>query len=213
MSHFIGDPTVKGLLKSVPPGISYYVDKKLGGIGLFRSRDGLLSPEQIGYYTRVATTRGELAPCMDDPSLSQGEKIENIYNLVDKQCVATEWVLDKDWGNPPDMDTLLDTYLKSNCADISFKNFKTGCVSDLKPTKINGENVKRSRYIGLKSPARNSAFRSILRPYPEMLLSNFPWSQAQLCVYSQTPEFNAGQWMEWDDLVFLYGTGTTMPLD
>jgi len=181
MSIFIGDPVVKGLLKSVPSGVSYFVSKTLGGCGLKSTRDGLLTSEQRGYYTRVATTRGELAPLVKDPKMIL-DKLQNIYDSVEGDVVSEDWNLDSSYPGPCN-GLLLQTYFLENCVDLCFDNFKKDQLATHKPAFLNGDPVKRTKYLEIPSPISTGLFRAHPCPYPEHLLFQFPWRRQQLVVY------------------------------
>jgi len=54
LSRFVSGPEVGPLLRDLPGRLSWYVDKKLGGYGIYCCRPELMSPSTVEYYSRVA---------------------------------------------------------------------------------------------------------------------------------------------------------------
>jgi len=205
MSHFMGDPYVKSKLKTVPHSISYFVSKALGGLGIKATRRDLLTKEQLGYYTRVATTRGELAPDFNDPCFKQGEAPFNIYTDVKGETVAEYWTLDQVEGNVTDRH-LWDSFLKLLPKEAYGQHRIKGSTlikddAGVMPTlgasdevrnavlksKISPQFFKSQRDIkstycdGIAIPMeQGSLFREHRNPWDQQTLCNFPWRRVRL---------------------------------
>jgi len=91
MSTFLGQGLVKELLAKVKPGVSLFASKSLGGIGLYASRTGLMTKEQLGYYTRVAGTRGEIAPLFPLITNYDASRNTSLMRYTESEVVWEDW--------------------------------------------------------------------------------------------------------------------------
>jgi len=184
MSIFLGDPLVRELLRKVPAGVSYYVSKTLGGVGLFPTRENLLTCEQLGYYTRIATTRGEFAPNCPVTTVKQYHTC-NIYGEVEHEVIGEDWNYETSYPGPG-TNQLLEAYQFGDCAELWFENLKYCVWQKEHPRLLNGESAKRLGFeASCIAPHSTGLFRSHSCPYPERLLCNFPWRKQTLCVYDR----------------------------
>jgi hypothetical protein len=86
MTLFLADSDVQRVLSVVPRGISYFVDKRLGGLGLQRTRSGVLSDGQRAYYTRVANSMGSRSAVPEIGSLERSCLWSDFFLESDPDC-------------------------------------------------------------------------------------------------------------------------------
>jgi hypothetical protein len=182
MSIYIGDPTVRGLLGGINGGISYYASKTLGGVGLKATRGGLLSPEQQGYYTRIATTRGEYAPLV--PDVSAQETIASLQSRCKGESISEDWNLELRYPGPSSSQ-LWDSYLAEDPSELVVQNITKTLMKENGSVNVNGV-LCRGYMAGIISPVSTGIFRSHTRPWPDHNICNFPWSRQTLSVYEES---------------------------
>jgi len=170
MTHVMQSAFARRVLSNVPSGVSYFVSRNLGGFGLPLTRPGLLSPQQIGYYTRVAGVAGSSALVREQTDIFvRHREIENLRDRVPRTTLFEEWRCERSEMDPPpgvSQEALL-------CA---FFDTIGGCDRRLDDFIASA----RSTTYKWRSPP-GSLFREHPLPYSERLLSDFPW---QMCRYS-----------------------------
>lgn len=175
MSLFIGDPTVRQLLSGVPPSVSYFVSKNLGGLGLKLTREGLISAEQIGYYSRVGMTHDELAPCIDGSTFGRRVGYGSFWNHIPSETVAECWMNASeccpegpDFGSPE----AWRAYLTLSKSDI------IKCSASKRDAEVKREGICFQGPI----PNESDIFYPIRGGYSERFLNSFPWRKFQFKV-------------------------------
>lgn len=175
MTQFMESKTVKRLAQTVAPGVSLFVSKALGGIGLPVTRSGLLSPSQQGYYTRVAGTKANPALALDDVVLNgidpRCPRVPTLYEQVPRHEVFSDWVhlgLEYEFAQCPSS----QLWKALNALSGGFWDaMQLGFLSEAK------------RPVLFRSPCKSSYFRAHDVPYSDRLLANYPFRVQTLYTY------------------------------
>jgi len=170
MSAFLGDPYVKELLSKVRPGVSFFAAKALGGVGLRRTRDGVLSPEQLGYYTRVAGAHGSLAPTFPDISSYDNSKSFSLTSLVPTKQVWGDWFLEnfKPRSGPN------SNHFWRAIEKLSRSQPHTSLPDIIQLMGDSGEWGGRAEFI---PTIHQDLYKHHVLPWDEYTLCNFPWKK------------------------------------
>jgi len=157
MSQFMGWSLTDSLLKRVPAGVSFFADPKLGGLGLARTRGGVLTEEQLGYYTRLAGSFGSLSTLPGH--LDKGGRAEfSLYDTIPRFPLWDDWLLDR-----------LDDNLHAG-------HYFEAYERDPRPCEVNSSIARKSKpnfRIHDDVP-----FKRHQSPWPEHNLCSFPWYRA-----------------------------------
>jgi hypothetical protein len=171
MSYLVGWADVKWHLARVPPGVSWFVDKRLGGLGLKYTRSGLLSPEQLGYYTRVAGIFGSGSLLYDQTvSLGGGPGWCLLDTIPSKVC----W---RGWFEPD----LVEKLPQPNVVQLM-----KAYAADTSPGKINSR-IEERKFLSLDF-IDDDLFRRHKAPYGEQILCNFPWAFCEVRDYGHSDQ-------------------------
>jgi len=183
MSFYIGSPYVRSLLSTVPASVSYYVSKSLGGLGLKNTRCGLLSDQQLKFYSYVADKDNYLAPCVPEVLISN-DVPETIWKQVRGEVIGEEWRLSNDekFSSPPAR-LIWEAYQSSDTERITRKNQIKGSNEEDSLQFIDGQSIKKGYAAHLVAPSSLEIWGSPCRAWPEHNLSDFPWSKESLTIY------------------------------
>lgn len=188
MSIFIGDPFVKGTLGRLPRGVSYYASKTLGGMGLARTRNHLLSEAQLGYYTRIACTRGEIAPKVPS-TYGLSKDVAALYDMASCTVLSEDWDLLYDSENQVSPSgPLWEAYDSKQAMLIPYESHLAE-LNKKCDVVVNGVRRKRTQ-AGIKgiAPVASGLLRAHTRAWPESVLCDFPWGRKQIKSYDLTPQ-------------------------
>lgn len=173
LSKYLGDPVVGRLLQDVPESVSFFVSKSLGGLGIKATRPGLLTPQQRGFYNRVALTSGELAPSVEVTRFA-GLPLESFWRMIPCERVAEYWDLDQVDGCPLDSRLSWSVYLGATCEEIMDT---VPFISEFRSREKN-----QVGWVGTQ-PCTSDLFYEIRGGYTDFNLCNFPWSRRTISVY------------------------------
>lgn len=162
MSRFLSRPGVSSVLCNVSPGVSYFASKALGGLGLYASRPNLLTAEQLGYYTRIAGTRGDLAPCF--PDVKTSATTLGLFTFVPSKSLWSDWFLDSTVTPMPGTGLYWDT-LMGNLGRIR-------------------ESLGESKVF--RPEIHPEIFRPHKLPWRQGELCEFPWRKVNVSEYTDT---------------------------
>lgn len=168
MSKFLGWEDVKSLLSRVPRGASYFVSKALGGVGIKATRDGLLTPEQIGYYSRAADQIGETPTSTLQRNIGGGAD----WCLMDTVPSALLW---EDW---------LHRGQYSDLPMPSSLDLLSAYAGDVEPREINTRIDEKTRVR--VSICDKTLFRKPECSWPTHILCDWPWEWATVRDYGQS---------------------------
>jgi len=220
MSMFLNDPVVKKLLSQIPRGMSYFVSKKLGGVGLFKTRDNVLSTAQLGYYSRIAMTRGELAPKVALTGLSS-DCMSSLQSKISGHVISEDWNLETRYPGPR-TELYWEKYSEIPSNEFAFGNYLKSLVQRYgrENVKIEGEKAKLFRHItcgyasAVKSPERTGLLRPLKNGnWSEQELSMFPWSREQFVLYADTQVNSRCGLQQLDDVLQFPASSTSNDSD
>lgn len=187
MRQFISGRDVRDILKGVPDKVSYFADKALGGVGIKRTRDGLLTPEQRGYYTRIAGAYGSLAPTFPDlNSYDASKSVALAQYATSPKSIWSDWFLKSDQGGEMFRNTwgLNGNDLWEALHAMSTEYHSSECTASDYIYSLAQEGKWGAS--ALYSPnVEQSLFKRHVNPWPEWNLCNFPWQRHEVTVSSK----------------------------